>query len=187
LTVKIDGGSVVSVDTKIYNDLEYGYANTVYRGASAGVENTYILPSVHFNKHITQAALSAHSKSAKIYHDFESYKSLRWILSRAADKDLAADYPMDSKAYRITVKLRENGLPAEKYVVVESQINKEAEKKELRRQAWGFAKQRAVSAGLTADEAQNIIIKLEQIPLEKYQERMNEQAIKNARDRGIER
>lgn len=187
LTVRLDGGPVVTVDTKIYNDIDYGYATTVYRGASMGADNTYVLPSTHFNKHITSAALSAHSKSAKMYHDFESYKSLRRTLSRSADKDLAADYPMDSKAYRITVKLRDNSVPVDKYVVVEPQINKDAEKKELNRKAWGFAKQRANKAGLKADDMKNITIKLEQIPMEKYQDKMNEVARRRSRDKGIGR
>lgn len=171
LSVRLDGGKLVQVDTKLYGDFNYGYASTVYRGAK-GTENAYILSHKRFNKHITQAALSS-SNNVKMYHDFKDYSEMKWTLSRPGDKDITADYPMETKAYKITVKVSENSQAAERYVLVKPQINKDAEKKQLNRQAMGFAKYNSIKAGLKSDALKDMTVKVEQVPLEKYHEHEN--------------
>lgn len=183
LTVKIDEGETVTVNTRLYNDLNYGYAATVYRSAGMKVENTYILGSKHFNKHIARAALSAHSKNVKMYHDFGDHYKLRYTMGRAGDKDLAADYPLDAKAYLVTVKLRKNSRPRHKYILVEPQMNKEAEKKQLRRDALKYAYQQA-GGRMKPAERKNIEIKAERVPIERYLQQVEEKSMFLGRDRG---
>jgi ATP-dependent exoDNAse (exonuclease V) alpha subunit len=183
LVIQVDGGQTVSVNVKLYNDLNYGYAASVYKSAGMSVDNTYIWATKHYNKHVVQAALSVHAKEAKIYHEFKDYRQVKETLSRSADKDLAADYPMDAKAYKITVQLREGSWPSQKYVRIEPHINKESEKQELTRQARAFAQQQALQMRLTAEEMKHISIKVKQIPIEKYQEMQKSKAI--SMDQGL--
>jgi 2-methylcitrate dehydratase PrpD len=138
----------------------------------------------NFNKHASSAALSAHSNRAKVYHDL-SYNDLRNKMSRAADKDLAADYPMGTKAYKVTLHLKDHSRPKEKYLMVEPQINKEAEKQDLRRQTMAFANTEAKKDGMKPDELKGLNIKVEQVPLEMYQEKTRQKSIR--RVKGIER
>ena len=185
LVVKIDGGEIVSVDTRLYNDLNYGYAISVHKSAGLAVDNTYIWATAHYHKHALQAALAVHTQQAKIYHQFDRYGQLKERLSRAEDKVLATDYPMDAKAYKITFQFGDRGWPYQKYVLIDPQTDKAHEKQELNRQAKAFAEQQALRLRLQPEELKAIGLKVEQISLETYREMQKAKDI--PLDRGMER
>lgn len=168
LTVKIDEGATVSVNTRLYNDLNHGYAATVYRSSGMSVENTCILATRHYNKHAISAALAVHSKSAKIYHGFANYHEFQKIMSRAADKDLTADYPMEKAAYKITVQLPGRS-PNFKYITIDPQVNAANIKRALERSAREFVYERSTRAGLKPEQISQVKTKVEKISIEQYQ------------------
>jgi hypothetical protein len=81
--------------------------------------------------------------------------------------------------------LRDSSRPKEKYLMVEPQINKEAEKQDLRRQTMVFANTEAKKEGMKPDELRGLNIKVEEVPLETYQETTKHKSIRQ--NRGIER
>lgn len=109
LQVKLDtpAETRIAVDTRMYPDLDYGYAATVHKAQGATVDRTYILATPHFDRHATYVALSRHRESATIFYaasDFgaarlsdppaleEAHQRMVIALSRARTQDLVHDY-----------------------------------------------------------------------------------------------
>ncbi|MGC1728431.1 MAG: hypothetical protein WA747_03510 [Steroidobacteraceae bacterium] len=106
-------GAGAVVDTKLYRDLDYGYAATVYKAQGATVDRTYVPATSHYDRHATYVALSRHRDSAEVFYAAEDFQ-LPWerkgvsradelssaearerflnVLSRARPKELAHNY-----------------------------------------------------------------------------------------------
>lgn len=108
LQVKLDAtGDRIAVDTRFYDDLDYGYAATVYKAQGATVDRTYVLATSHYDRHATYVALSRHRRAASVFYAAEDFQP-PWakqelspaearqrfldVLSRARPKELAHDY-----------------------------------------------------------------------------------------------
>jgi Ti-type conjugative transfer relaxase TraA len=107
LQVKLDGREQrVAVDTRFYQDLDHGYAATVYKAQGSTVDRTYLLATPHYDRHATYVALSRHRESATVFYAAEDFGAqpgelidrdrvrarLQNVLSRARPKELAHDY-----------------------------------------------------------------------------------------------
>jgi Ti-type conjugative transfer relaxase TraA len=105
LQVKLDGreGHHAAVDTRFYNDLDHGYAATVYKAQGSTVDRTYVLATPQFDRHTSYVGLSRHRESAALYYAREDFggegasagqarEHLASVLSRERAKDLAHDY-----------------------------------------------------------------------------------------------
>ena len=108
LQVRLDGKEDrVAVETKSYQDLDYGYASTVHKSQGATVDRSYVLASPYFDRHTSYVALSRHRESATLFYgqaDFaaasagtnpdptDAKQNLERTLSRARPKELAHDY-----------------------------------------------------------------------------------------------
>ena len=109
LQVKLDtpAETRIAVDTRMYRDLDHGYAATVHKAQGATVDRTYILATPHFDRHATYVALSRHRESATVFYaasDFgagrlsdppaleEAHQRMVIALSRARTQDLVHDY-----------------------------------------------------------------------------------------------
>ena len=167
LHVKLDSGENIVVDVRLYNDLTHGYASTVYRSAVLQADNTYILASKHFDRHTTAAALQCHIKQVRLYHKFVDHQALKSHLGRSADKDLATDYPLDRRAYRITVSTPD-GKTHTKRVFLNPDINKERLKNRIGRIAREFAAEVAGRSKLSESQARAMGIKVERIATDRY-------------------
>jgi Ti-type conjugative transfer relaxase TraA len=107
LQVKLDSGERVAVDSRFYQDLDHGYAATVYKAQGVTVDRSYVLATKHFDRHSSYVALSRHREEARVFYaaeDFDdrhaenapSTEQVRHrflnVLSRARPKELAHDY-----------------------------------------------------------------------------------------------
>jgi len=108
LQARLDGAEHrVTVDTRFYRDLDYGYAATVYKAQGTTVDRTFVLASSHYDRHSSYVALSRHRQEATVLFASEDFKSrgateslppaearerFFSVLSRARPKDLAHDY-----------------------------------------------------------------------------------------------
>ncbi len=110
LQVRLDGKDEirVAVETKDYQDLDYGYASTMHKSQGATVDRSYVLTSKYFDRHTSYVALSRHRESAMLFyaHDefanprgqgaapdpAEARQHLGYTLARARPKELAHDY-----------------------------------------------------------------------------------------------
>jgi ATP-dependent exoDNAse (exonuclease V) alpha subunit len=105
LSIQLDTGTTVHVDTKFYKHLDYGYAATVHKAQGTTVDRAYVLAPAHFDRHTAYVALSRHRDNATVFYatdDFGGRSSsateqpvkarFTETLSRARPKELAHDY-----------------------------------------------------------------------------------------------
>jgi Ti-type conjugative transfer relaxase TraA len=132
----------VAVDTRFYNDLDYGYAATVYKAQGTTVDRTYLLATAHYDRHATYVGLSRHRESATVFYATEDFgappenrtqsealqERMFAVLSRARPKELVHDYlerdldrtdpmrgPRESEQeYPATPKTRQRGRAAKR-------------------------------------------------------------------------
>jgi hypothetical protein len=110
LQVRLDGKDEtrVIVETRDYQDLDYGYASTVHKSQGATVDRTYVLVGRYFDRHTSYVALSRHREEATLFWGREEFagrvgqgghidpaearRNFEAVLSRARPKELAHDY-----------------------------------------------------------------------------------------------
>jgi Ti-type conjugative transfer relaxase TraA len=110
LQVRLDGKDQtrIVVDTRDYQDLDYGYASTIHKSQGSTVDRTYILASRYFDRHTSYVALSRHRDGAMLFWGREEFagpegqgaqidaveakRNFEAILSRSRPKELAHDY-----------------------------------------------------------------------------------------------
>ena len=117
LEVRLDGtNEQVTVDTRLYTDLDHGYAATVYKAQGATVDRSYVLATSHFDRHSAYVALSRHRQNAMMFYGAEDFGAVPGgrevsidvharrqfvdVLSRARPKELAHDYLEREASYR---------------------------------------------------------------------------------------
>lgn len=95
LAVLLDTGSVVVFSLTDYNSLDHGYAATIHKSQGITIENTYVLPDKHLDRHLTYVLATRHIKHLEIHYDKETFTDkydLYRGLSREKTKDMAIDY-----------------------------------------------------------------------------------------------
>jgi ATP-dependent exoDNAse (exonuclease V) alpha subunit len=109
LQVRLDGKDEtrIAIETKDYQDLDYGYASTIHKSQGATVDRSYVLASQYFDRHTSYVALSRHREAATLFYAQDEFagprgqgapdaaaakRNLEYILSRARPKELAHDY-----------------------------------------------------------------------------------------------
>jgi Ti-type conjugative transfer relaxase TraA len=95
--VLLDGKTpkTVSFDLSRYNHIDYGYAATVCKSQGVTVDDSYILLSSYFDRHLTYVAGTRHRNSVKFYSHLEEFKNqakLFKCLSRERSKSMAVDF-----------------------------------------------------------------------------------------------
>lgn len=159
LQVRLDGKDETRliVETKDYQDLDYGYASTIHKSQGATVDRSYVLASQYFDRHTSYVALSRHREAATLFYaqdEFagrrgegtpdpaESQRNLEYTLSRARPKELAHDY-LDPAAV------------AKEPTAAEQRENSSPESIQARaREAWAAA--RANAADASPEEIQRL-------------------------------
>jgi len=103
LTVRLDHADYekacrVEFSLKDYNDIDHGYAATIYKAQGVTVDRAYVLASKYFDRHSTYVAMSRHREGADLYvsrDDFPSFGDLSKTLSRERTKDVTLDYSQE--------------------------------------------------------------------------------------------
>ncbi len=87
----------IMVDIELYNQVEHGYAATVYKTQGVTVDRTYVLASRHLDAHSTYVGMSRHRESVDLFYSCEAFPrmdSLVQTLSRQRGKDVSTDYQL---------------------------------------------------------------------------------------------
>ena len=162
LQVRLDGKDEtrVAVETKDYQDLDYGYASTIHKSQGATVDRSYVLASKYFDRHTSYVALSRHRETATLFYGqdefanprgqgaapdpIEAKRNLEYTLARARPKELAHDYlDLDSGAKE----------PA----AAEEHSDNSPEAIQARaREAWAAARAKDLQSGATPEEIQRV-------------------------------
>lgn len=103
LIVRLDHGDRkkarrIEFSLKDYNDIDHGYAATVYKAQGVTIDRTHVLASKYFDRHSTYVAMSRHREGADLYinrDDFPSFNDLSQNLSRDRTKDVTLDYSQE--------------------------------------------------------------------------------------------
>ena len=95
ITVKLDKGDRVAIDTSMYKDFDHGYAATVHKTQGSTLDHTFVLGSRHFDKHTSYVAMSRHRENVTMYYakeDFKNLEDLQRVMGRERPKILVVDY-----------------------------------------------------------------------------------------------
>lgn len=85
----------VAVNMNEYNDLDHGYAATVYKAQGVTVDRAHVLGSLYFDRHSTYVAMSRHREGVDLYYGREIFAKLGELsrcLGRERAKDVTLDY-----------------------------------------------------------------------------------------------
>ena len=76
MLVAIGDNTLLALDTQHYNQITYGYAATVHKLQGATIDNTYVLASEGFDRHLGYVALSRHKENVQLYYSHDKFKTL---------------------------------------------------------------------------------------------------------------
>ncbi|MEM7067788.1 MAG: AAA family ATPase [Pseudomonadota bacterium] len=75
---------VISINPKLYNALDHGYAVTIHKSQGVTVDHAYVLGSHHMDRHLTYVAMTRHRENVKLYGDRVGLKKMRSVSSKEA-------------------------------------------------------------------------------------------------------
>ncbi len=85
----------VAVEQRFYNNVDHGYATTIYKSQGATVDRVKVLASLSLNRHLTYVAMTRHREDLRVYYGTRSFAfagGLIKILSRKNAKETTLDY-----------------------------------------------------------------------------------------------
>lgn len=85
----------VSVEQRLYNNLDHGYATTIHKSQGATVDRVKVLASLSLDRHLTYVAMTRHREDLALYYGRRSFSKaggLTEILSRKNTKETTLDY-----------------------------------------------------------------------------------------------
>lgn len=100
LSVELDNGNVVEVDTRHYKDLVHGYAATIHKAQGVTVDRAYVVADPLLDRHATYVALTRHRDHVELHYSAEEFKTpeaLKTSLGQVAQRDRGAAWG-DTKA-----------------------------------------------------------------------------------------
>ena len=80
LTVKLDTGSIYTIDVNAYKDYQLGYAGTVYRGQGKTIDTAFVLYSQGFDKKSAYVAMTRAREQTKLYVAREDAPDLKTVV-----------------------------------------------------------------------------------------------------------
>jgi Ti-type conjugative transfer relaxase TraA len=161
LQVRLDGKDEtrIALETKDYQDLDYGYASTIHKSQGATVDRSYVLASQYFDRHTSYVALSRHRESTTLFYSQDEFarprgegapdpaeakRNLEYTLSRARPKELAHDY-------------LEQGFGAKENLAAEEQGDNSPEAIQARaREAWAAARAKDPQTAASPEDIQRL-------------------------------
>lgn len=88
----------ITFSTDRYNDLDHGYAATMYKSQGVTIDRAYVFASKYMDGHSTYVSMSRHREGADLFYgrdEFANDKALINTLSRERSKDVTLDYGIE--------------------------------------------------------------------------------------------
>lgn len=106
MKVMLDNGNEIAVDGNHYNEVSHGYAMTIHKSQGVTVDQSRVLLSPGFDRHLAYVAMSRHKEDLAVYYGQESFgrKSVETIVDQARIQESAIDF-----AERHGIEVKEEG------------------------------------------------------------------------------
>ncbi len=95
MAVMLDDGRSLQFDTKLYTDIDHGYAATIHKAQGVTVDRAHVLGTSGMDRHGAYVALSRHRERVDLYYGKETFKNEQQLirtLARDRGKDMVGDY-----------------------------------------------------------------------------------------------
>ncbi len=102
LVVRTDDGAEVMVDPLAYKALDHGYAVTIHKAQGATTDETFVLASRQFDRHLGYVAMTRHREDVQVFAaaaDAPSIASLGASMNEARSQDAVMDF-VDARGLR---------------------------------------------------------------------------------------
>lgn len=99
----------VSVEQRLYSNIDHGYATTIHKSQGATVDRVKVLASLSLDRHLTYVAMTRHREDLAVYYGRRSFAKaggLIQMLSRSNAKETTLDYA-DGGLYRRALRFAE--------------------------------------------------------------------------------
>lgn len=100
----------ISVESRFYNNVDYGYATTIHKSQGATVDRVKVLASLSLDRHLTYVAMTRHREDLKLFYGRRSFAfngGLAKVLSRRNAKETTLDYER-GQLYRHALAFADN-------------------------------------------------------------------------------
>jgi hypothetical protein len=100
----------VTVEQRLYRNLDHGYATTIHKSQGATVDRVKVLASLSLDRHLTYVAMTRHREDLALYYGRRSFDlngGLIKILSKRNAKETTLDYDRGT-LYREALRFAEN-------------------------------------------------------------------------------
>ncbi len=100
----------VTVEQRVYSNLDHGYATTIHKSQGATVDKVKVLASLSLDRHLTYVAMTRHREDLQLYFGQRSFAyggGLSKVLSRRNAKETTLDYERGT-LYRQVLQFAEN-------------------------------------------------------------------------------
>lgn len=90
-----DARHPVTVEQRVYRNIDHGYATTIHKSQGATVDRVQVLASLSLNRHLTYVALTRHREDVALYYGKRSFAmagGLSKVLERRDAKETTLDY-----------------------------------------------------------------------------------------------
>ena len=88
LELKLDDGETAHIDPTGFEDFDYGYAGTIYKGQGRTLNETYLLHSYHWGERATYVALTRQKDAAHIFAARDATADLDALTRQVSRKDI---------------------------------------------------------------------------------------------------
>ncbi|MBB3237066.1 Ti-type conjugative transfer relaxase TraA [Phyllobacterium endophyticum] len=100
----------VTVEQRVYRNVDHGYATTIHKSQGATVDRVKVLASLSLDRHLTYVAMTRHREDLALYYGRRSFDlngGLIKILSKRNAKETTLDYERGT-LYRQALRFAEN-------------------------------------------------------------------------------
>ena len=176
LSVQLEDGRVLAVDSKQYGHFDHGYALTVHKSQGVTVDRAYVLATPTLNAQLAYVALTRHREGLQLAYSREHFKdagALAARLSRVEGKAFSAHYAQGKHQPELETGQRQT---------VAERLREKRDAALARGAGSALERLRVATADRLAKEAQT-----PELDAEREREQERERALSRDRSRGMGR
>ena len=94
MRVQLDEGKEITVDSNDYDEISHGYAMTIHKSQGVTVDQSRVLVSSGWDRHLSYVAMSRHKANLKLYYGDDSFekRSVTETINQTRVQESAIDF-----------------------------------------------------------------------------------------------